>query len=288
MSALSRVVQKSVVHNTSAKAAADMALWDLYGKRCGLPVYRLLGGGRKTLKTDLTISVNDPETMAEDARKAVARGFDCLKVKVGVDPALDAKRLQAIRAAVPESVALRVDANQAWNPRQAVRILNSLQDSGLKIELVEQPVPAADLDGLRYVTQHSDVPVLADEAVFSPEDALRILQTHAADLVNIKLMKCGGITPALRIAELADLCGAECMIGCMLEGPVAVGAAVHLACARPVITRVDLDGPMLCRTNPVEGGARFEEQDITVSEAPGLGITRVNGLVFLDGIGEIA
>ncbi len=278
---LMKQVQKALIHNTSPKAAADMALWDLSGQLLGVPVYRMLGSARRRLTTDITISVNPPEHMAEDARAAVARGFDCLKVKVGIDPALDTARLSAIRAAVPENTVLRIDANQAWSPRQAVRILNSMQEKGLNLELVEQPVPAGDLEGLRFVTQNSDVPVLADEAVFSPMDALRVLESRSADLVNIKLMKCGGITPALQIAAVADLFGAECMIGCMLEGPVSVNAAVHLACARSCITRVDLDGPMLCASNPVRGGSLFDGRDIQVSDAPGLGVTEVEGVTWL-------
>ncbi len=274
-------VQTALIHNTSAKAAADMALWDLNGQLCGLPVYRMLGCARHTLTTDLTISVNDPAQMAADARVAVERGFDCLKVKVGIDPSLDTERLSAIRTAVPADTVLRIDANQAWTPRQAVRILNRMQEKGLDLELVEQPVAAGDLEGLRYVRENSDVPVLADEAVFSPMDALRVLETHAADLVNIKLMKCGGITPALKIAALADLFGARCMIGCMLEGPVSVNAAVHLACARSCIDKVDLDGPMLCAENPVEGGSLFRGRDITVSDEPGLGIREVRGVTWL-------
>ena len=281
------LVQRCVVHNSSAKAAVDMALWDLYGKACGLSVDRLLGGARRRLVTDLTISVNSPEEMARDAASAVARGFDCLKIKVGVQPELDAERLAAVRAAVPAETALRIDANQAWTPRQAVRILNSLQERGLNIELVEQPVPAQDLEGLKYVTEHSFVPVLADEAVFSPADALRILQMHAADLLNIKLMKCGGITNALKIATAAELYGAECMIGCMLEGKVAVNAAAHLACARQVITKVDLDGPMLCAADPVHGGAVFEGKDITLTGAPGLGVTGVDGVRRIGSLGAL-
>ncbi len=281
---LMRRLQTALVHNTSAKAAADIALWDLYGKLQGVPVYRLLGSARRRLITDLTISVNTPAQMAEDARSAVSRGFDCLKIKVGIDPALDVERLSAVRAAIPAGIALRVDANQAWTPRQAVRMLNGMQERGLNLELVEQPVPAGDLEGLAYVTRHSDVPVLADESVFSPLDALNILQSRAADLVNIKLMKCGGISPALKIAAVAELCGAECMIGCMLEGPVSVNAAVHLACARSVITRVDLDGPMLCAANPVHGGSVFAEREITVSDTPGLGITGVDGVTWLDAL----
>ena len=277
-------VQKAGVHNTSAKAAVDMALWDLYGQLHGIPVHKLLGGARRQLVTDITISVNPPEQMAADARDAVARGYDCLKVKVGADPALDTARLAAVRAAVGDSVCIRIDANQAWSPRQAGRNLNEMQDKGLALELVEQPVPADDLEGLAYVTRHSWVPVMADESVFSPADALRIMQHRAADFINIKLMKCGGLTNALRIAAAAEVYGVECMIGCMLEAKVAVNAAVELACARSIITRVDLDGPVLCSVDPVVGGAQFDEKVITVSDAPGMGIRGVQPgyLTYLD------
>ena len=139
--ALTARVQRAGVHNTSAKAAVDMALWDLYGQLYRIPVHKLLGGARRSLVTDITISVNPPEQMARDARDAVARGYDCLKVKVGADPALDTARLAAVRRAVGDSVCIRIDANQAWTPRQAVRILNEMQDKGLALELVEQPVP---------------------------------------------------------------------------------------------------------------------------------------------------
>ena len=147
-----------------------------------------------------------------------------------------------------------------------------MQEKGLDIEFVEQPVPAADLEGMQYVTRHADVPVLADESVFSPADALRIMQTGAADLVNIKLMKCGGITNALRIAAAAEVYGVECMIGCMLEAKISVNAAVELACAKKIITKIDLDGPVLCSEDHILGGAVFDEKNITVSDAPGMGI----------------
>ena len=266
----------------NAISGVDMALWDLYGKKYGIPVYKMLGGARNKIITDITISVNPPEEMARDAVDAIRRGYDTLKVKVGIDPSLDVARLAAIRQAVGPEVRIRIDANQAWSPKQAVRLLNQMQDKGLDIELVEQPVKAHDYEGLKYVTERSYVPVLADEAVFSVEDALKIVQMQAADLINIKLMKCGGLTNALKIATLAEVCGVECMIGCMLEAKVSVNAAVHLACARKIITRVDLDGPVLCSEDPVEGGAVFNEKEITVSDAPGLGVTGiVKNFVFL-------
>ena len=272
---LLQTIQSCVVKNASAKAAVDMAVWDLYGQKYGLPVYRLLGGGRTRIETDITISVNDPEVMAEDTREAIRRGYGCLKVKVGANPALDVRRLAAVREAAGAATILRIDANQAWQPKEAVRILNAMQDRGLDIEFVEQPVAAHDLEGLKYVTERSSVPVLADESVFSPADALKIMQMGAADLINIKLMKCGGLYPALQIASAAEVYGVPCMIGCMLEAKISVNAAVHLACARGIITKIDLDGPVLCSEDPVLGGAVFAEKDITVSDAPGLGVRGV-------------
>ncbi len=265
-------VQSSIVHNSSAKAAVDMALYDLYGQLFNIPVYKLFGGARKSITTDITISVNDPDTMAHDAIDAVERGYDTLKVKVGVDPSLDVSRLSAVRNAVGNNVRIRIDANQAWTPKEAVRILNSMQEKGLNLELVEQPVKAADIEGLKFVTERSYVPVLADESVFSPEDALKIMQYHAADMINIKLMKCGGLYNALKIIAAAEIYGIECMLGCMLEAKISVNAAVELACAKKIITRIDLDGPVLCSENPIMGGAVFNEKDITVSDAPGMGI----------------
>ena len=281
---LLQAVQKSIVGNSSAKAAVDMAIWDLYGQLYNIPVHKLLGSGRKQIITDLTISVNDQETMVKDALIAIDRGYDCLKMKVGVNPTLDVARLAAVRGAVGKGVVIRIDANQAWSPKEAVRILNSMQEQGLDIELVEQPVKAHDLEGLKYVTDHSYVPVLADEAVFSPEDAMTIMKMGAADLINIKLMKCGGLYNALKIASAAEVFGVECMIGCMLEAKIAVNAAVHLACAKNIITKVDLDGPVLCSEDPILGGAVFDEKRITVSDDPGLGIHgfEEGKIVYLD------
>lgn len=265
-------LQKCVLKNTSAKAAVDMALWDLYGQLYKIPFYKMMGGAKKSIVTDITISVNDPDEMAHDAVDAIARGYDCLKVKVGKEPQKDIDRLSAIRAAVPKSTLIRIDANQGWTPKEAVRILNGMQEKGLDIEFVEQPVKGHDFEGLKYVTERSYVPVLADESVFSPEDALKIMQMGAADLVNIKLMKCGGLYNALKIASAAEVYGVECMIGCMLEAKISVNAAVHLACAKQIITKIDLDGPVLCSEDPIIGGAVFNEQLITVSDEPGLGI----------------
>ena len=275
-------LNRCIMKNTSAKAATDMALWDLYGQLYKIPVYKMLGGSRKQIVTDITISVNDPDEMARDAINAMERGYDCLKVKVGSDPSKDVDRLRAIREAVGNKPAIRIDANQAWKPKEAVRSLNQMQEKGLDIEFVEQPVLAHDFEGLKYVSEHASVPVLADESVFSPEDAVKIMQMRAADYVNIKLMKCGGIYNALKIVSAAEVYGVECMIGCMLEAKVSVNAAVHLACAKQVITKIDLDGPVLCSEDPVIGGAKFDEKWITVSDEPGLGIHGIEGIQYIE------
>lgn len=275
-------LDKCVVKNNSAKAAVDIALYDLYGQLHNAPLYKMLGGYRKEIITDITISVNDPEEMARDSVDAINRGFETLKIKVGKDAAMDLERMKAIRNAIGYDVKLRIDANQGWKPKEAVKVLRKMEDAGLDIEFVEQPVEAHDIEGLKYVTDNVSIPVLADESVFSPKDALTILQNRAADFINIKLMKTGGLHNALKICSIAEIYGVECMIGCMLEAKVSVNAAVHLAAAKSIITKIDLDGPVLCSEDPVEGGAIFDEYKITLNDAPGLGVKKVNGIRYLD------
>lgn len=144
---------------------------------------------------------------------------------------------------------------------------------------MEQPVPAADLEGLKFVTDHVHTDILADEAVFGLRDAVRLIRMRAADRINLKLMKTGGITGAVKICALAEEFGIRCMMGCMLEANVAVTAAAHLAASKKNITLADLDGPALCAVDPVQGGARFEGGRITLPDAPGLGIARIEGLI---------
>ena len=273
-----RRMDKAIAKNTSAKAALDVAIYDLRARVLGLPLFRLLGQNapdqvKTVLDTDLTISVNDPDTMAADAAAAVARGFRILKVKVGKGGAEDVARLRAIRKQIGPDITLRVDANQGWTPQEAVRTISLMEDAGLGMELVEQPVSCHDFRGLQYVTAHTATPILADESVFSPEDAERIIAEHAADLINIKLMKTGGIYEALRICSLAERSGVKCMMGCMLESAVSVSGAAHLAAARSVINLCDLDGPSLCAENPYTGGPVYEESRIFLPETPGIGIS---------------
>lgn len=268
-------MHKCIVKNTSAKAAVDMAVYDLYAKNLNRPLYKVLGGGQDSIETDITISVNDTEEMVRDSLRGVEQGFRILKIKVGKEGMKDVERIAAIRQAVGKDIVIRVDANQGWQPKEAVRIIRSMEDKELDIDLVEQPVHAHDFEGMKYVTSHVFTPVLADESVFSPQDAIRLIQEGAADLINIKLMKTGGIYEALKICGIAESFGVECMTGCMLESKLAVSAAAHMAAAKGIITRHDLDGPALCRTDPYEGGPVFEGPGITMTEVPGIGITGV-------------
>ncbi len=276
------LVQSSMERNSSAKAAVEIALYDLWAQLHGAPLYQMLGGGDPVITTDITISVDYIDKMVADSLSAIDRGFESLKIKVGKDIGLDIERVKAIHAAVEGRALLRLDANQGWTAKQAVRAMRALEEAGVVLELLEQPVKAADITGLKYVTDRVDTPVMADESVFSPSQVIDLIQQRAADIVNIKLMKTGGLSNAIRIADIAAIHGVPCMIGCMIESSISVAAAVHLAVARSdVITKVDLDGPSLGQFDPVSGGVTFNESEISISEAPGLGITEVRGLEML-------
>jgi len=280
---LSGLIQSSMERNTSAKAAVEIAVYDLWAQLHGAPLYQMLGGGDPVITTDITISVDYIDKMVSDSVSAIERGFESLKIKVGKDIGLDIERVKAIHAAVEGRALLRLDANQGWTAKQAVYAMRTLEEAGVVLELLEQPVKANDIDGLKYVTERVNTPVMADESVFSPAQVFELIQRRAADIINIKLMKTGGIANAIRIADIAQLYGIPCMIGCMIESSISVAAAVHLAVAKSdAITKVDLDGPSLGLFNPVEGGVIFNESEITITDAPGLGIKEIRGLELLD------
>lgn len=266
-------MHRAIKGNTSAKAAVDMALYDLWGKVLGKPLYQLLGGYRRELETDLTISVGETSQMVADSLAAVKEGYRILKIKVGKEGMADLPRIAAIREAVGPEIRLRVDANQGWNVPDSIRIISAMEDKGLDIDLVEQPVEAHDLAGMARITQAVYTPILADESVFSPLDALEIIRRGAAGLINIKLMKTGGIHQAIKICHIASLYGVECMMGCMLESKLAVSAAAHLAAAQGIVTRADLDGPSLCSLDPFTGGPDYTGPAIRMNDLPGIGIT---------------
>ncbi|MFT8349988.1 dipeptide epimerase [Clostridium saccharoperbutylacetonicum] len=264
-------LQNSILKNTSAKAAVDMAIYDLYAKKYEAPLYKILGGYRNEITTDITISVNDVSEMVNDSIKAVKDGFNILKIKVGKESEKDIERITEIRKAIGEDVKLRIDANQGWTSKQAVKIISKLEDKNINIDLVEQPVKYWDLEGMKYVTQNTYTKILADESVFSSLDALKIIQEKAADLINIKLMKTGGIYNALKICNIAEMHGIECMIGCMLESKISVSAAANLGAARKIITLIDLDGPALCKSDPIIGGPIFKGSSIKMVDRNGIG-----------------
>ncbi|WFR55967.1 dipeptide epimerase [Anaerocolumna sp. AGMB13025] len=269
-----RKLNSCMVKNTSAKAAVDMAIYDLYAKQHNTPLYKMLGGNTNQVETDLTISVNSIPEMVADSLDAVKGGYRILKIKVGKEGIKDLERITEIRKAIGPDIKIRVDANQGWTAKQSVQIIRAMEDKGLDIELVEQPVPAHDFKGMQFVTSQVATPILADESVFSAEDAITLIQNGAADLINIKLMKTGGIYNALKICDIAEIYGVECMIGCMLEGKLSVSAAAHLAAAKGIITRADLDGPSLCKTDPFTGGPVYAENMIYMNETPGIGIEK--------------
>lgn len=264
-----------IYKNSSAKAAVDIALYDLFGKHFKIPLYKLFGGSRKEIESDITVSVNSPEEMAEDAVAYVKEGYKTLKTKVGVDSVLDIERIKAIRAAIGPDIKIRLDANQGWSAKEAVRTIKKLEDLDLGIELVEQPVKAHDFEGLKYISDNVDTPIMADEALFSPEDGFRLLSMRAADILNIKLMKSGGLHHAITINAMAESCGVECMMGCMIESKIGITAAAHLACGKLNITRVDLDAVDLMAEDPIEGGVKVEGSRIIVPESYGLGIVGI-------------
>jgi len=276
-------IQNALVRNFSAKAAVEIAVYDLYGQLYGAPLYKLLGGGDNVISTDITISVDYIDKMVEDTLKAIELGFETLKIKVGKDPALDIERIKAIYAAVNERALIRLDANQGWTPKQTVTVLQALENSGVQLELLEQPVRGDDIEGMKYVTERIRTPVMADESSFGPKEAIELIRTRAADIINIKLMKTGGISNAIKVADIAGIYGVSCMIGCMLESSIGVAAAAHIAVAKAsVITKVDLDTPTLGQYDPVTSGVLFNNSEIKITDLPGLGISKIDNLTMLD------
>ena len=254
----------------SVVAAYDMALYDIVGKMAGLPVFRLLGGDRTTFETDRTVSIDTPKVMAERAKGFAARGFRTIKVKVGQDPDEDVARVEAVREAVGPATKVRIDANQGWTVPQAVATLKRMERYG--VQFVEQPVVAWDVAGLKTVKDESPIPVMADEAVFRPEDALRLVKAEACHYMNIKLMKSGGIAEAVRIAHIADAADIRCMVGCMNESRVALTAAAHCVASQANIVFSDLDGNEEHTMDPVVDGMAVKDGMIVLSEKPGLGV----------------
>jgi len=273
------IMDTAVAGNPAAKAAIDIALHDILGKTVRKELFRLLGGYRTEVLTDITLSIKSPEEMAKDAVKAVKKGFKALKVKVGINPEEDVERIRLIREAVGENIQIRIDANQGWTPRQAIKVLNKIEK--FNIQFAEQPVPAEDIKGLIEVKRNSPIPIMADESVHSPEDALRLVKAEAVDLINIKLMKSGGILKAKKIAAIAEAAEIPCMIGCMGESEIGIAAGAHLAAAVKNIQYADLDSHLLLKDKLVtKGGTKVRSSMHIFPKQPGLGIKELNDKIL--------
>lgn len=246
----------------AARAALESALMDWVGKRLGQPVWRLLGLDRsRTPLSCVTLGMASPEEMERKLETVI--DFPILKVKLGGPGDVD--NLRRIRTRYRG--VLRVDANTAWTAADAVRVLREIEPLG--IELVEQPVPRGDLDGLRWVRERSPIPVFADESAHELRDIGNL--AGRVDGVNLKLMKCGGIRPMLRMIHAARANGMQVMLGSMVESSLALSAAAQLA---PLVDHLDLDGHWLLAEDPFEGAPGVKGR-ITLSDRPGLGVAPV-------------
>lgn len=257
-------------NNSQIRAAFDIALHDLLGKAANLPLYKVLGGAGRPLRTCLTLAIGEPKAMAEKAAAAVGRGFGIIKIKLGTTAREDVERVRAIRAAVGRDVTIRVDANQGWDVPTATAVLARIYD--LDVEYCEQPVPYWNLQAMKAVHARSPVPVVADEHVFDHHDCFKVLAEDAADYVNLKLSKSGGIRTGQKVASVVDAAGKLCMIGCMMESRLGLTAAAHLASSMAHFKFFDLDSAHLLAADPVVGGMRYEKDMCVLNDTPGLGV----------------
>ncbi|WP_344818227.1 dipeptide epimerase [Microbacterium soli] len=276
LQAVLRDVRGAVVGNTSAKAAVDVALHDLLARSRGLPLFRMLGGAVAAVETDVTLSVGDPDHLAASASARVSEGFRTLKVKVAADERQALRGIMAVRDAVGPDIAVRLDANQAWTDKQAIRVIGDLEDAGAGVEFVEQPVLARDVSALERVTRAVHTPVMADEAVFGIADLVEIIHRRAVDMINVKLAKCAGIAVATTLLDLARECGLGTIVGSMMESPVGVAASASVAAAHGTTAVSDLDAAWWIRG--VSAALGYEAGSVVVSARPGLGIESIEEL----------
>jgi L-alanine-DL-glutamate epimerase-like enolase superfamily enzyme len=273
-------IERAVVHNSAARMALDCALFDLAAQVRGVPLFQFLGGSARDIRTDMTLSavVNDADlaTLVQTAHDFVDAGFSTLKVKAGAGGD-DVKTLVEVRRAIGENVRLRVDANQGWSPDRAIQIIKALEDAGVGVELVEQPVGRDNIDGLALVTSQVETPIMADESVWTSRDLREIIRSHAADMINVKLAKTGGLRGAIDLASVAQENGVHVIVGCMAESHVGIAAGAALASALKGSQQhspeaQDLDGGLLLSFSPVLGGVTYQGERLLLSDSPGIGI----------------
>jgi len=267
----------TVLHQTpsspEAKACVDIALHDLLAKEASQSLYTYLGAKKSFLHTDLTISVDESSKMQTQALKAIEIGFTSLKIKLDENLDENIRRMRAINEVLSPDIKLRLDPNQALELEGCLELLRQIPTHN--IECIEQPFIASDLTSMKALKEKALVPVLADESLFNLEDAKKLLHENAADSLNIKLMKSGGIHEAIKIAKYAKEYNTSCMIGSMLEGPISLLAAVHFALSQDNIVMADLDSPIYLQEHPLLKPFNFQKDCISLSKQHGLGIDEI-------------
>ena len=268
-----------IVGESSIRSAFDMALYDIAAKAANMPLYQFLGGESQTdnpdrlLRTDLTIGMQDTvEQTVTQAKAILAQNFNAIKMKVGRTGLQDVAHVRAVRELAGPDIAIKIDSNQGWDYPTAVANINAMKP--LNLQYSEQPLAVWDYDNLARLRDKVDLPICADESVFDDKDALKLIKAGAADYLNIKLGKSGGIHTALKINAIAEAAGCKCMIGCFGESRLALSAAAHLAQAKPNIVFLDLDSAFDFKADPVIGGITYDDKVgglIHLSEVSGHG-----------------
>jgi L-alanine-DL-glutamate epimerase-like enolase superfamily enzyme len=266
-------MDKIIYGNTSIKSAFDIALYDIASQHAGLPLYKFLGGeNNKTIVTDYTVSIGDPEKMAADAVKIKNEGYPAIKIKLGKNGATDVQRIKAIRKAVGNEIPLRIDANQGWKVKEAIETLNAL--AAFDIQHCEEPIARWKFMKLPKVKKNSPIPIMADESCGDEHDAERLIELKACDYFNIKLGKAGGIFKALKIVKLAEEANIHLQVGAFVESRLAMTAFAHFALCSPLIEHYDFDTALMFSEDPVSGGIVYEKNGVVkVPEKIGLGAT---------------
>lgn len=263
-------IEETIPDQPSTCCAVDIALHDLLGKNAQVPIKDLLGGYRDSIPISFTVVIGSVEESIKSAQEYIDMGAKVLKVKLGVDPDEDVARLKALREAFGNEIMITGDANQGYSVNQAINTLNKI--ARYDIEFVEQPVAADNLEGLKEVHNNVDVPIMADECACSVDDVKRLIKLEVVDMVNIKLMKCGGLLNAAKISTLTEGAGIPCQIGCMIETGVSITAGTHLALALRNIKYADLDGHIFLENDLVFDHQITKDGINTISGRPGLGI----------------